>query len=93
MSEEKPNISANAPPKKIYLPPAFKCIPVDADAQARFSHYENGPFSFDSVCLLCGRTVGTREREWELRVDEAVHVRDCSPLESDNKQGDHLPGA
>jgi hypothetical protein len=39
----------------------------------QFTHRQDSNFSHTSICLKCFRFVATRERESELRVDEAVH--------------------
>lgn len=44
------------------------------DRHGMFAHRENGPASFDSICLRCYRTIATRERESDLRLDEENHV-------------------
>ncbi|HEY4379178.1 MAG TPA: hypothetical protein VGN01_02465 [Acidobacteriaceae bacterium] len=40
---------------------------------ARFTHRQDSSFSHTSICLKCFRVVATRDRESELRADEAVH--------------------
>jgi hypothetical protein len=40
---------------------------------SKFTHRQDSGFSHTSICLKCFRVVGTRERESELRADEAVH--------------------
>ena len=44
------------------------------DLIGMFAHRENSPDSFDSICLRCYRTVGTRKRESDLSSDEQNHV-------------------
>lgn len=44
------------------------------DLPGMFAHRENSPDSFDSICLRCYRTVGTRTRESDLSLDEENHV-------------------
>ncbi|HXE06719.1 MAG TPA: hypothetical protein VN612_02400 [Acidobacteriaceae bacterium] len=40
-----------------------------------FVHRDNHPLNcFDSICMQCFRTVGTRKREAELAEDELAHV-------------------
>ena len=39
----------------------------------KFTHRQDSAFTHTSICLQCFRIVGTRERESELRTDEAVH--------------------
>lgn len=44
---------------------------------SRFVHRDNYPLaSYDSICMRCFATVGTRQAESELAEDEAAHV--CS---------------
>jgi hypothetical protein len=40
---------------------------------SQFTHRQDGIFSFSSICDKCFRLVATRERESELRQDEAIH--------------------
>ena len=45
----------------------------------KFTHRQDSAFSHTSICLKCFRVVATRERESELRADEAVHSCKISP--------------
>jgi hypothetical protein len=40
---------------------------------SKFTHRQDGVFSFSSICDKCLRVVATSERESELRADESVH--------------------
>ena len=39
----------------------------------QFTHRQDSVFSHTSICVKCFRIVATRERESELRSDEAIH--------------------
>src|SRR5579862_7053874 len=39
----------------------------------QFTHRQDGTFSHTSICMKCFGVVATRERESELRADEAIH--------------------
>lgn len=49
---------------------------------SRFTHREREPHSFDSICLQCFQTVGTREQESDLKADEQRHECQGLPLGS-----------
>lgn len=51
-----------------------------SDSQPKFVHRVTAAFTYDSLCLRCFRTVGTRRRESELRFDEAEHLCKGLPL-------------
>jgi hypothetical protein len=41
-----------------------------------FKHRHNQDGSYDSICPLCFRTIGTRPRQEELDQDERSHICD-----------------
>lgn len=44
----------------------------------QFAHRLNRDSSFDSICCTCYKTIGHRDIEAELEIDEKKHV--CQPV-------------
>jgi hypothetical protein len=51
-----------------------------------FTHRWNYDGSYDSICLLCNRTIATGRKEWELAEGEENHeLEGCMPIRSDER--------
>jgi hypothetical protein len=51
-----------------------------------FTHRWNYDGSYDSICLLCKRTISTVYKEWELAEGEENHeLEGCLPIMSDER--------
>lgn len=49
-------------------------------SENNFEHRHNQDGSYDSICPLCFRTIGTRLRQEELDQDERSHICDAVDL-------------
>jgi hypothetical protein len=51
-----------------------------------FTHRWNYDGSYDSICLICHRTIATVSKEWELAEGEENHsMEGCLPIISDGR--------